>query len=172
MRNHLLIYKFLERSSRAYCTICLQSWVAAGKIDDKGRLLNPLCRISSQNSSLVAKKNWWCNSGQKNQPKCHNSAHKQNALACSRAKKWSTERVHWIRLRCKAYQSTYDQQCSKKRIKFVNLNLISSKKFCLIFQDAGRYFCVVTNAAGQFVYKSAYLEVLEGSCLEPLFYNL
>lgn len=29
-------------------------------------------------------------------------------------------------------------------------------------QDSGRYFCVVSNAVGQFVYRSAYLEVREG----------
>lgn len=28
--------------------------------------------------------------------------------------------------------------------------------------DSGRYFCVVTNTAGQFVYHSAYLEVING----------
>ncbi|KAI1731928.1 immunoglobulin i-set domain-containing protein [Ditylenchus destructor] len=35
-------------------------------------------------------------------------------------------------------------------------------------QDSGRYFCVVTNAAGQFVYRSAYLEVAEPVKFSPL----
>uniref|UniRef100_A0A915E018 Ig-like domain-containing protein n=1 Tax=Ditylenchus dipsaci TaxID=166011 RepID=A0A915E018_9BILA len=35
-------------------------------------------------------------------------------------------------------------------------------------QDSGRYFCVVTNAAGQFVYRSAYLEVVETVRFSPM----
>lgn len=53
---------------------------------------------------------------------------------------------------------TNDEGTVSSSKTFVNQLIIPSVQRT----DAGRYFCVVTNAAGQFVYQSAYLQVVNG----------
>lgn len=56
-----------------------------------------------------------------------------------------------------------EEKLDSEKSSYINQLIITNVQQ----HDSGRYFCVVTNAAGQFVYRSAYLEVAERKFTSP-----